>query len=153
MFFFHSCFKKRKILSLSLTKGREGGTTQFPEITPSRLKNEKQHQHIEPYYMHCYTRAKFLQILSSFPWVTEERQPGIEGLGKAFRGQTVSLLRTCLVTNNKPSELHGSQGCPCGDWGQQGAGPMLLPPWPAPHLSELCQGPAWPLGCPDRKVG
>lgn len=94
VFFFHSCFKKRKILSLSLTKGREGGTTQFPEITPSRLKNEKQHQHIEPYYMHCYTRAKFLQILSSFPWVTEERQQGLKDLAKH------SGVKQCLYSEH-----------------------------------------------------
>lgn len=23
---------------------------------------------------------------------------------------------------------------------------------PDPHLSELCQGPAWPTGCPSRKA-
>lgn len=39
---------KKKNLILKLDWGGGGGTTtQFPEITPSRLKNEKQHQHIE----------------------------------------------------------------------------------------------------------
>lgn len=44
--FFSILVLKKKNLILKLDEGGEK-TTQFPEITPSRLKNEKQHQHIE----------------------------------------------------------------------------------------------------------
>lgn len=89
---------KNKNLILSLTKGGKKLHNFLKLLLHAwKMRNNINKCILSDYYMHCYTKAKFLQTLSSFSWVTEQRQPGVEeGLGKAFRGHTASFLQNGL---------------------------------------------------------